>query len=354
MRAWAALVPLDRTRPERLPSIPPTPTPPPTHPPTRAPQVAIKKVPNAFNDLTDALRILREIRIMRALRHDNIVGVVDLGPPPAPGAFDDVYIMSELQETDLHRIIYSRQELTDEHYQFFMYQILVALKYVHSAGVIHRDLKPSNVLLNADCTLKLCDFGLARGVDVENPDLTEYVVTRWYRAPEIMLSTTEYTRAIDVWAAGCIFGELLGGKPVFPGDDYIHQLRLIVDVLGSPSDVDMAFIKSARARAFMAKHAGKPPVPLAALFPRASHLALDLLGRMLSFSPAARITVDDALAHPYFASLHSPADEPVCPTPFDFSFEAAAGAAGLDKPTLQALMLAEIAGFHPGVRAWLA
>ncbi len=277
-------------------------------------------------------------------------------------------------ETDLHKIIYSRQELTEEHHQYFIYQILAALKYMHTAEVIHRDLKPSNVLLNADCSLKLCDFGLARGIEGENPDLTEYVVTRWYRAPEIMLSTTTYTKAIDVWSVGCILAELLGTKPLFPGDDYIGQLKLIIDTLGSPSQEDMEFIKSSRARAFMQKHAGKAPVPLASLFPKASPNALDLLSRMLSFNPARRITVEEALAHPYLAALHSPEDEPSCDRVFDFSFEKRAlvypggggggGAAGagagddaaaascgggfLNKEALQRLMLEQIEVFHPG------
>lgn len=114
-------------------------------------KVAIKKVPNAFHDLTDALRILREIRLLRHFNHENIVALVDLGPPESLNNFEDVYIFSELVETDLHRIIYSRQELTDEHVAYFIYQMLVAVKYMHSAQVLHRDLKPSNILLNADC-----------------------------------------------------------------------------------------------------------------------------------------------------------------------------------------------------------
>lgn len=206
--------------------------------------------------------------------------------------------------------------------------MLVALKYIHSAEVIHRDLKPSNVLLNADCSLKICDFGLARGLDSEDASLTEYVVTRWYRAPEIMLACQEYSKAIDVWAVGCIYAELLGTKPLFPGDDYIHQLKLIVEVLGSPTEDDMTFIKSSRARAFMQKQAGKPKVAWSTLFPKASPQGLDLLDKMLTFHPDKRvcaplrvwfvpcvhvwhaltgcllqITVDDALKHPYVASL---------------------------------------------------
>jgi serine/threonine protein kinase len=174
--------------------------------------------------------------------------------------------------------------------QYFVYQMLVALKYIHSAEVIHRDLKPSNILLNADCSLKICDFGLARGLDAEETSLTEYVVTRWYRAPEIMLACQEYSKAIDVWAVGCIYAELLGTKPLFPGDDYIHQLKLIVDVLGSPSEDDMTFIKSARARSFMQKQAGKPKQAWSSLFPKASAVGLDLLDKMLTFHPSKRVS----------------------------------------------------------------
>ena len=262
---------------------------------------------------------------------------------------------------------------------------MCATKYIHSASVIHRDLKPSNILLNADCSLRVCDFGLARGVSEvlsEAGELTEYVVTvraagrgvglgvgfarpflpltppppppppqRWYRAPEVMLATQEYSQAIDVWSIGCIFAEVLGSKPLFPGDDYIHQLKLITDVLGSPAERDMTFITSARARTFMAKQAGKPKKPWAQIFPKASPVCLDLLDRMLAFHPGLRITAKEALEHPYFASLHSeePADEPVAHSPADFSFETAYGA--LDKGKLQRLMFKQISDFHPSALA---
>jgi mitogen-activated protein kinase 1/3 len=145
-------------------------------------KVAIKKIAKAFEDAVDAKRILREILLMKKLIHENVIRIIDIIPPP-PNAveFEDIYIVQDLMETDLHRIIYSRQALSIEHVQYFLYQILRGLKFIHSANVLHRDLKPSNLLVNSNCDLKICDFGLARGVDDSQANLTEYVVTRWYR-----------------------------------------------------------------------------------------------------------------------------------------------------------------------------
>jgi mitogen-activated protein kinase 1/3 len=145
--------------------------------------VAIKKIGRAFEDAVDAKRILREISLMKKMDHENVVRVIDIVPPP-PNAeeFEDVYIIQDLMETDLHRVIYSQQTLSIDHIQYFVYQVLRGLKYIHSAHVVHRDLKPSNLLLNGNCDLKICDFGLARALEEEQDGTrTEYVVTRWYR-----------------------------------------------------------------------------------------------------------------------------------------------------------------------------
>ena len=129
-------------------------------------------------------------------------------------------------ESDLSKIIQSGQKLGRDHIQYFMYQILLGLSYLHSCEIIHRDLKPGNILVNRNCDLKICDLGLARNISNE---LTDYVVTRWYRAPELILMYTEYTYTIDIWSLGCIFAELLNGKPLFPGKDckniysFIHR-----------------------------------------------------------------------------------------------------------------------------------
>ncbi|ETV73238.1 CMGC/MAPK protein kinase [Aphanomyces astaci] len=309
-------------------------------------QVAIKNIQRAFDDLTDAKRIVREIKLMRHFTHKCLLGVDDILEPVEIATFDDVYIVSECMATDLHRVIYSRHPLSEEHICFFLYQMLMALKYIHSANVIHRDLKPSNILVNANCELKVCDFGLARGV-VDNLELTEYVVTRWYRAPEIMLGCMKYTRTVDVWSLGCIFAEMLSRKPLFPGQDYIDQLHLIMNALGVPSDDELYFVTNARARKFMNTEyhtRGHAPLkPLAALFPDISADAMNLLERMLVVDPHKRIEVEAALGHPYFASIRTVEDETVASTSFDFEFESEE----LTKRRLQELIWDEMRVFHP-------
>lgn len=198
-------------------------------------KIAIKKVPKAFEDLIDAKRIVREIKLLKFFDHENIIKILDVAKPPARTGFDDIYIITELMETDMHRVIYSRQDLTDDHLQYFMHQLLKGCYYMHSSNIIHRDLKPSNLLLNKNCMLKICDFGLARGYEDSTSTLTEYVVTRWYRAPEVILNASHYTNALDVWSIGCIFAELLGRAPLFPGDDYLDQIKRTIGILGTPS-----------------------------------------------------------------------------------------------------------------------
>jgi p38 MAP kinase len=132
---------------------------------------------------------------------------------------EDIYFVTELLGTDLHRLLTSRP-LEKQFIQYFLYQILRGLKYVHSAGVVHRDLKPSNILVNENCDLKICDFGLAR---IQDPQMTGYVSTRYYRAPEIMLTWQKYDVAVDIWSTGCIFAEMLEGRPLFPGKDRAYS-----------------------------------------------------------------------------------------------------------------------------------
>lgn len=136
-------------------------------------KVAIKKIPNAFEDSIDAKRIYREIKLLRFFNHDNIIKLIEVQKPDSQTTYNDIYIITELMETDMHRVIYSKQTLSNEHIQYFVYQILRATLYMHSANVIHRDMKPSNILLNKTCDVKICDLGLGRGYDMEEEMKTE-------------------------------------------------------------------------------------------------------------------------------------------------------------------------------------
>lgn len=191
---------------------------------------------------------------------------------------------------------------------------------MHSAGVLHRDLKPSNLFLNANCDLKLGDFGLAR-TTAETDFMTEYVVTRWYRAPELLLNCSEYTGAIDIWSVGCILGEIATRQPLFPGRDYVHQLKLITELIGSPDDSSLGFLRSDSSRRYVKQLPQFPRQQFSAKFPNMSSGAVDLLEKMLVFDPSKRITVEEALHHPYLAALHDINDEPICCAPFVFDFE---------------------------------
>jgi len=199
-----------------------------------------------------------------------------------------------------------------------MYKLLKALKYMHSANVLHRDMKPSNLLLNSECLVKVADFGLARSiaslenVNVANPVLTDYVATRWYRAPEILLGSTKYTKGVDMWSIGCILGELLGGKPMFPGTSTMNQLDRIIEVTGRPNAEDIEAIRSPFAATMLESLPPSNPRSLSDMYPNASAEALDLLRKLLQFNPNKRITAEEALAHPFVAQFHNPSDEPVC------------------------------------------
>ncbi|KAG6876741.1 Mitogen-activated protein kinase 2 [Termitomyces sp. T32_za158] len=261
------------------------------HTPTQR-KVAMKRI-TPFDHSMFCLRTLREIKLLRHFHHENIISILDILCPPSIDDFHEVYLVQELMETDLHRVIRT-QELSDDHCQYFIYQTLRALKALHSADVLHRDLKPSNLLLNANCDLKvcrssssvivthplqLCDFGLARSArpppefaNDSSTFMTEYVATRWYRAPEVMLTFKEYTRAIDMWSVGCVLAEMLSGKPLFPGRDYHHQLSLILDILGTPSIDDFYAISSHRSKEYIRALPFRKKKNFGQLFPKANPL----------------------------------------------------------------------------------
>lgn len=290
--------------------------------------VAIKKISNAFEHVVYTKRTLREIRLLRLLKHENIIGVKTILPPLYRDGFRDLYVISELMETDLSSIIKSPQPLSDDHVQFFIYQVLRGLKFLHTSNVVHRDLKPRNLLVNSNCDLKICDFGLAR---VDFPEMqshvaamTDYVATRWYRAPEVIMGWRSYTKALDMWSVGCILAELVGRRPIFPGSDSQNQLTLICEYLGKPPSRLISRVRNEAIRSYIQKEIlDTPAIHFMDLYPDVNTEACDLLSHLLVFDPQERYDVEQALAHPYLRTLHFPEDEPAGPTisRHEFDFE---------------------------------
>ncbi|XP_036721203.1 mitogen-activated protein kinase 11 isoform X2 [Balaenoptera musculus] len=281
-------------------------------------RVAVKKLSRPFQSLIHARRTYRELRLLKHLKHENVIGLLDVFTPATSlEDFSEVYLVTTLMGADLNNIV-KCQALSDEHVQFLVYQLLRGLKYIHSAGIIHRDLKPSNLAVNEDCELRILDFGLARQADEE---MTGYVATRWYRAPEIMLNWMHYNQTVDIWSVGCIMAELLQGKALFPGNDYIDQLKRIMEVVGTPSPEVLAKISSEHARTYIQSLPHMPQKDLRSIFHGANPLAVDLLGRMLVLDSDQRVSAAEALAHAYFSQYHDPEDEPEA-EPYDESVEA--------------------------------
>ncbi|KAG7590005.1 Protein kinase domain [Arabidopsis suecica] len=312
-------------------------------------RVAIKKINDVFDHISDATRILREIKLLRLLLHPDVVEIKHIMLPPSRREFRDVYVVFELMESDLHQVIKANDDLTPEHHQFFLYQLLRGLKYVHAANVFHRDLKPKNILANADCKLKICDFGLARVSFNDAPTAifwTDYVATRWYRAPELCGSFfSKYTPAIDIWSVGCIFAEMLLGKPLFPGKNVVHQLDIMTDFLGTPPPEAIAKIRNDKARRYLGNMRKKQPVPFSKKFPKADPSALRLLERLIAFDPKDRPSAEEALADPYFNGLSSkerePSTQPISKLEFEFERKK------LTKDDIRELIYREILEYHP-------
>jgi mitogen-activated protein kinase 1/3 len=365
------------------------------HKPTKT-KVAIKRMEGVFEDETDCKRILREIKLLRKMDHPFVVKLFDIIEPRDLDTFDALYIVLEYAESDLKKVVKSAIHLQILHIKTVIYNLICAVKYIHSCNVLHRDLKPANILINEDCTVKVCDFGLARSTsgvesaqwiiegkkskeeateitvsgdeiefnlgvkegeekkeevaeekkedkkpkdkeDIKNRlvrtknqrknmkrELTGHVVTRWYRAPELILLEKDYGPAIDVWSIGCIFGELLGmmkenaptyldRKPLFPGKSCFplspnnkltekrkgfpfsstDQLYIIFQKLGTPSEDDMSFVTDQKAIEYLAAYPSMERVDFHEIYKGGGDDALDLLDKFLQFNPYFRITIDE-------------------------------------------------------------
>jgi mitogen-activated protein kinase 1/3 len=364
-------------------------------------KVAIKRLNKIFEDVIDCKRILREVVLLRNLVHPNLVHIIEILEPSDLKTFDSLYVVLEYAQSDLKKLFKSPIHLELIHIQTLIYNILIGLKYIHSADVLHRDLKPANVLINEDCSVRICDFGLARSVEgiegahdkkeeATNDDddmdehvtknattkpkegkgklvkssgglikaknvkreLTGHVVTRWYRAPELILLEKDYTAAIDVWSLGCILAELLGmikenaptfldRSPLFPGTScfplspdrsnnvkrggFPHssqdQLSIIFSVLGTPKEDDFEFVTDAKAIDYLRSFPFKKPVDLQELYPAATPEALDLLRKMLQFNPKKRINIEDSINHPFLSKIRDKSREIASNGPIILEFE---------------------------------
>lgn len=370
------------------------------HKPTKT-KVAIKRMEGVFEDETDCKRILREIKLLRKMDHPFVVKLFDIIEPEDLETFDALYIVLEYAESDLKKVVKSAIHLQILHIKTVIYNLICAVKYIHSCNVLHRDLKPANILINEDCTVKVCDFGLARSTtgvetaqwiidgkkskeetteitmsgedsefklkgatddpsaeeskadvpkedekeekkakdkqDIKNKlvrtknqrknmkrELTGHVVTRWYRAPELILLEKDYGPAIDVWSIGCIFGELLGmmkenaptyldRKPLFPGKSCFplspnnkltekrkgfpfsstDQLYIIFQKLGTPSEDDRTFVTDQKAIEYLDAFPPMERVDMHDIYKGGGDEALDLLDKFLQFNPYFRITIDE-------------------------------------------------------------
>lgn len=294
--------------------------------------VAIKKITPMAKTVVDAKHVLREVRIMRHMgKHENIITIEDIFVREAN---DELYIIMELFDSDLHQVIQSSQVLTEPHHRHFMHQLLCGVKYLHDNHIIHRDLKPGNLLVSRNCALRITDFGLARerphgrviGDDpsesIDEP-MTEHVITRWYRPPELMLCPDGmYTYAVDIWSCGCIFGELVKRKALFPGKNFIDQLSRIFDVIGSPNALEVSHIENQEALKFLESQKAKQKVSFHKMFPGVPTPAVSLIENMLRFDPSNRSVINEILLSPYFTNVPRTSKSMVFPpTDPDFNFE---------------------------------
>ncbi|KAF7834594.1 cyclin-dependent kinase D-3-like [Senna tora] len=279
--------------------------------------VAIKKIRLGKQKEGINFTALREIKILKELKDPNIIELIDAFPHKG-----NLHLVFEFMETDLEAVIRDRNIfLSPADIKSYLQMTLKGLAYCHKKWVLHRDMKPNNLLIGPNGQLKLADFGLARIFGSPDRRFThqrsgvpyvEFVFARWYRSPELLFGTKQYGSGVDVWAAACIFAELLLRRPFLQGSSDIDQLGKIFAAFGTPTPSqwpDLVYLPDYVEYQFV------PAPPLRSLFPMASDDALDLLSKMFTYDPKARISVKQALEHRYFSSAPLPTEPYKLPRP---------------------------------------
>ncbi|XP_071399486.1 mitogen-activated protein kinase 12b isoform X2 [Centroberyx affinis] len=270
-------------------------------------KVAIKKLHRPFQSKLFAKRAYRELRLLKHMKHENVIGLLDVFTSEISlDRLRDFYLVMPFMGTDLGKLM-KMERLSEDRVQFLVYQMLKGLK----------DLKPGNLAINPDCELKILDFGLARQADAE---MTGYVVTRWYRAPEVILNWMHYTQTVDIWSVGCIMAEMLLGKPLFKGNDHLDQLKEIMKITGTPTADFVVKLQSQDAKNYIRSLPKVPKKDLHSIFSKASSNAVCVLENMLLLDPERRVSASDALALPFFSDFRD-AEEETEALPYDHSMD---------------------------------
>ncbi|XP_009587144.1 serine/threonine-protein kinase MHK isoform X1 [Nicotiana tomentosiformis] len=254
--------------------------------------VAVKKMKRKFYFWEECIN-LREVKSLRKLNHPNIIKLKEIVMEN-----NELFFIFEYMECNLYQSMKERQRpFLEEEIRGFMLQVLQGLAHMHKNGYFHRDLKPENLLVTNDI-IKIADMGLAREMS-SMPPFTDYVSTRWYRAPEILLQSSSYTPAIDMWAVGAILAELFTLCPIFPGESEADQLYKICYILGPPDWTIFPEVRGA-SRLVDISNLNVSPVNLSDVIPNASLEAIDLIKQLCSWDPLRRPTAEQCLQHPFF------------------------------------------------------
>lgn len=261
--------------------------------------VALKEIHLDSEEGTPSTAI-REISLMKELKHENIVGLHDVIHTE-----NKLMLVFEFMDGDLKKYMDTngdRGALKPTLIKSFMFQLLKGIAFCHENRVLHRDLKPQNLLINNKGQLKLGDFGLARAFGIPVNTFSNEVVTLWYRAPDVLLGSRKYSTSIDIWSAGCIFAEMFTGRPLFPGTTNEDQLIRIFRIMGTPTENTWPGISEFSE--YKPNFHVYATQDIRAILPQIEPEGIDLLQRMLQMHPDYRIEAAEALNHPYFREIH--------------------------------------------------